>query len=92
MITSKEFKIKHGKSPNVPDPIFPLTYIKDLGCKLLTPSERVARLLGQSDSHLGHLPHPLFTEMETLVYRDVKSHMLGDSRFSGSFFCFTFLA
>ena len=39
-------------------------------CKPLTPSERVARLLGQSDSHLGHLPHPLFTEMETLVYRE----------------------
>ena len=35
----------------------------------LTPSERVARLLRQSDTHLGHLPHPLFTEMETLFYR-----------------------
>ena len=30
----------------------------------------MARLLRQSDSHLGHLPHPLFTEMETLVYSD----------------------
>jgi hypothetical protein len=34
----------------------------------LTPSERVARLLSQTDSHLGHAPHPLFTEMESLVY------------------------
>ena len=43
-------------------------------CVLLTPHARVVRLLDAVDSHAGHRPHPLFTEMEALVY----NKQLGD--------------
>ena len=53
------------------------THFIELG-RRLTPSERVARLLRQADSHLGHLQHPLFTEMETLGMNCIKIDLPGE--------------